>query len=63
MSIVDLTVTLGRDVTEEEVNNAFRNAAATGPLKGILGYSDEPLVSSDYQVTRVHPLSTACQRW
>ncbi|HGY4086379.1 TPA: DJ-1/PfpI family protein [Klebsiella variicola] len=49
VSIVDLTVTLERDVTVEEVNNAFREAAATGPLKGILGYSDEPLVSSDYQ--------------
>ncbi|WP_062935736.1 type I glyceraldehyde-3-phosphate dehydrogenase [Enterobacter bugandensis] len=49
VSIVDLTVTLSRTVTAEEVNEAFRNAAASGPLKGILGYSDEPLVSSDYQ--------------
>jgi len=49
VSIVDLTVTLKRDVTVDEVNNAFRQAAAEGPLKGILGYSDEPLVSSDYQ--------------
>lgn len=49
VSIVDLTVTLERDVTVEEVNNAFREAAAAGPLKGILGYSDEPLVSNDYQ--------------
>jgi len=49
VSIVDLTVTLKRDVTAEEVNAAFREAAASGPLKGILGYSDEPLVSSDYQ--------------
>lgn len=49
VSIVDLTVTLERDVTVEEVNNAFRQAAASGPLQGILGYSDEPLVSSDYQ--------------
>lgn len=49
VSIVDLTVTLERDVTVEEVNNAFREAAAAGPLNGILGYSDEPLVSSDYQ--------------
>lgn len=49
VSIVDLTVTLKRDVTVEEVNAAFREAAETGPLKGILGYSDEPLVSSDYQ--------------
>lgn len=35
VSIVDLTVTLERDVTVEEVNNAFREAAAAGPLKGI----------------------------
>ncbi|WP_200550739.1 type I glyceraldehyde-3-phosphate dehydrogenase [Kosakonia sp. LAM2021] len=49
VSIVDLTVTLKRDVTVEEVNAAFREAAEAGPLKGILGYSDEPLVSSDYQ--------------
>ncbi|WP_318371589.1 type I glyceraldehyde-3-phosphate dehydrogenase [Enterobacter sp.] len=49
VSIVDLTVTLKRDVTAEEVNAAFREAAASGPLEGILGYSDEPLVSSDYQ--------------
>ncbi len=49
VSIVDLTVTLKRDVTVDEVNAAFREAAEAGPLKGILGYSDEPLVSSDYQ--------------
>ncbi|WP_171998793.1 type I glyceraldehyde-3-phosphate dehydrogenase [Cronobacter sp. JZ38] len=49
VSIVDLTVTLERDVTVEEVNAAFLNASQGGPLKGILGYSDEPLVSSDYR--------------
>ena len=49
VSIVDLTVTLKREVTVAEVNDAFRKAAASGPLQGILGYSDEPLVSSDYQ--------------
>ena len=49
VSIVDLTVTLSRNVTAEEVNDAFRQAAISGPLKGILGYSDEPLVSRDYQ--------------
>ncbi|MCE0491345.1 type I glyceraldehyde-3-phosphate dehydrogenase [Pantoea sp. Mb-10] len=49
VSIVDLTVTLNCDVTAEQVNDAFRAAAATGALKGILGYSDEPLVSADYQ--------------
>ena len=49
VSIVDLTVTLKRGVTADEVNSAFRTAAESGPLRGILGYSDEPLVSSDYQ--------------
>lgn len=49
VSIVDLTVTLKRDVTVEEVNATFRKAATSGPLQDILGYSDEPLVSSDYQ--------------
>ena len=49
VSIVDLTVTLKREVTVAEVNAAFRKAAESGPLRGILGYSDEPLVSSDYQ--------------
>ena len=36
-------------MSAEEVNNAYRDAASAGPLKDILGYSDEPLVSSDYQ--------------
>ena len=36
----------------EEVNEAFREAA-NGSLKGILGVSDEPLVSSDYKLTNV----------
>lgn len=49
VSIVDLTVTLKRDVSAEEVNAAFKAAAESGALQGILGYSDEPLVSSDYQ--------------
>ncbi|MBS1230843.1 MAG: gap [Proteobacteria bacterium] len=49
VSIVDLTVTLNNEVTVAEVNAAFRKAAQSGPLQGILGYSDEPLVSSDYR--------------
>ncbi|ELY4454145.1 type I glyceraldehyde-3-phosphate dehydrogenase [Cronobacter sakazakii] len=49
VSIVDLTVTLARDVTVEEVNATFLKASQEGPLQGILGYSDEPLVSSDYR--------------
>ncbi len=49
VSIVDLSVTLRREATVAEINAAFRQAAESGPLQGILGYSDEPLVSSDYK--------------
>lgn len=45
-SLVDLVVELGTDVTAEEVNAAFKEASE-GELKGILGYTEEPLVSSD----------------
>ncbi len=45
-SMVDLTVELSRSVTVEEVNNAMKEAAQ-GPMKGILEYLDEPLVSCD----------------
>lgn len=45
-SITDLVVTLGRDVTLDEVNGVFK-AAADGPLKGILRYTEDPIVSSD----------------
>ena len=47
VSLVDLTFTPGRDTTVEEINAALK-AAAEGPLKGVLAYSDEPLVSIDY---------------
>jgi glyceraldehyde 3-phosphate dehydrogenase len=45
-SITDLVVELGRDVTKEEVNAAFK-AAAEGSLKGFLYYTEDPIVSSD----------------
>jgi len=45
-SITDLTVVASRRVTLDEVNEAYR-AAADGPLKGILKYSDDPIVSKD----------------
>ncbi len=45
-SATDLTVTAARDTSVEEVNNAFK-AAADGPLKGILSYTSDPIVSSD----------------
>ena len=45
-SLTDLTAELGRQTTVEEVNALFREAAG-GPLKGIVQYSDDPIVSSD----------------
>lgn len=48
VSLVDLVFTAGRDTTVEEVNGLLRDAAFSGPLQGILGYSDEPLVSVDF---------------
>ncbi len=48
VSVVDFTAELDKETTLEELNQAFRDAAA-GPLKGILGASDEPLVSTDFR--------------
>lgn len=62
VSIVDLVAELEKDVTEEEVNAAFQ-AAADGPMAGVLGISHEPLVSIDYtsdpRSSTVDALSTA----
>lgn len=63
VSIVDLTVTLERDVTVEEVNNAFREAAAAGPLKGIPVIAmnrSSPAITGE---THARRLSTVYQRW
>ncbi len=46
-SVTDLTATLNTNTTADEVNEAFRAAAGEGKLKGVLRYSDEPIVSSD----------------
>ncbi len=46
VSVVDFVATLRREVTKDEVNDAFKKAAA-GPLEGIMAYTEEPLVSSD----------------
>jgi glyceraldehyde 3-phosphate dehydrogenase len=46
VSVVDFTAVLSRDVTVEEVNGAMREYAE-GPMRGILGYTEEPLVSTD----------------
>jgi glyceraldehyde 3-phosphate dehydrogenase len=46
-SLIDLTIEAGRPTSVEEINELFRARADTGPLEGILRYSEEPLVSSD----------------
>ena len=48
VSIVDFTADVARPTSVDELNSAFR-AAEAGPMKGILGVSDEPLVSSDFR--------------
>jgi glyceraldehyde 3-phosphate dehydrogenase len=47
VSVVDLTLETEKTVTKDAIHAAMR-AAATGPLKGILGFTEEPLVSSDF---------------
>lgn len=47
VSLVDVTVEIEKSASAEDVNKAMK-AAAEGPMKGILGYSEEPLVSVDY---------------
>lgn len=46
VSVVDFTAILGRDVTVQDINSAMKEYAE-GPMKGILAYTEEPLVSSD----------------
>lgn len=46
-SVTDLTCTLANKATKEEINAAMKEAANNGPLKGILAYTEDPIVSSD----------------
>jgi len=48
VSIVDFVATVRKETTKEAINEAFK-AAAAGPLKGILDYTDDPLVSTDFR--------------
>ena len=48
VSVVDLTFTPKRDTSVEEVNAALKKASESWPLKGVLAYTDEPLVSIDF---------------
>ena len=62
-SLIDLTFTPGRETSKEEVNSILKAASESGPLKGILAYSDEPLVSIDLvhtpQSSTIDSLETA----
>ncbi|MBT3311840.1 MAG: type I glyceraldehyde-3-phosphate dehydrogenase [Desulfobacterales bacterium] len=59
VSIVDLVATVSKDgVSVDDVNNAVKEAAE-GPLKGILGYSDLPLVSSDFNGSKLSSIFDA----
>ena len=46
VSIIDLTAVLGKEVTKEDINAAMKKAAE-GPMKGILDYTEDPIVSTD----------------
>ncbi|HET8931584.1 MAG TPA: type I glyceraldehyde-3-phosphate dehydrogenase, partial [Acidimicrobiales bacterium] len=46
-SITDFVTILDREVTDDEVNEAFQAAASSGPLASVLDYSEAPIVSSD----------------
>jgi glyceraldehyde 3-phosphate dehydrogenase len=48
VSLIDLTLETERPATKEAIHVAMKKAAAEGPMKGILGYTEEPLVSSDF---------------
>ena len=54
VSLIDLVFTPGRDTTKEELNEALK-AAANGAMKGVLDFTDQPLVSSDFNH---HPASS-----
>ena len=48
-SIVDFTANLKTEATVQQINAAFKKAAASGPLKGVVRYTEDPIVSSDIQ--------------
>jgi glyceraldehyde 3-phosphate dehydrogenase len=58
VSVVDLVVTLKKDVTAESVNKAIKDAAESG-LKGYLQYSEKPLVSIDFCGNKVSSIVDA----
>jgi glyceraldehyde 3-phosphate dehydrogenase len=59
VSVVDFVATLSKEVQANEVNEAFRKAA-TGPLKGILEFCEEELVSMDFKGNPASSIFDAC---
>jgi glyceraldehyde 3-phosphate dehydrogenase len=53
VSLIDLTFTPKRDTSVEEINSILKTASESGPLVGVLDYTDEPLVSVDLMHTPV----------
>ncbi len=60
VSVVDLTFTAGKNTSVEEINKALKEAAE-GHLKGVLGYNEEPLVSSDFNHNKLSSIFDATQ--
>lgn len=61
VSLVDLSFQAKRVTTAEEVNQILKKASETGPLKGLLNYSEEPLVSIDYNHNPASSIVDAAQ--
>jgi len=61
VSLVDLSLTTEKPVTVESINAAMKQAASSGPLKGFLEYTEEPLVSCDYIGTAASSVFDATQ--
>ena len=61
VSLVDLTFNAKRNTTVEEINQVMKEASVKGPLKGILWYNDEPLVSIDFNHTSASSIFDATQ--
>ena len=61
-SVVDLVCELTRETSADELNATIKQAA-DGPLKGILAYTEDPIVSTDIVRTRTRRSSTPARRW
>lgn len=48
VSVVDLTCSLEKETSYEEICQAVKDASESGPMKGVIGYTEEPLVSTDF---------------